>query len=85
MFDWDKVSTRLIAPDSDFEDVEYHRERAKIELASAVAPELEPRKPYIVILDEKLHDNFGTPGYRLLQVRMHVQEGTLKGGRADDD
>lgn len=84
MMDWDKVASRLIAPDSDLGDVEYHRERAKIELASAVAPELEPGKPYIVILDEKIHDNFGAPGYRLLKVRMHVQEGKLKGVKVDD-
>lgn len=84
MFDWDKVNTRLIAPDGGFEDVEYHRERAKIELATAVAPELDQGKIYIIRLDEKLHDNFGAPGYRLLKVRMHVQEGKLKGVKVDD-
>ena len=84
MFDWDKVDTRLIPPDVLDDFVDYHRQRAKIELATAVAPELDPDKIYIVRLNEKLHDTFGAPGYRLLKVRMHVQEGKLKGVRVDD-
>ena len=83
--DWDKETARLIAPDEDFNDIEHQRKVAKIELASTVALELEPSKTYIVRLDEKIFDNFGAPGYRLLKVRMHVQEGKLKGVKVDDD
>lgn len=84
MLDWDKETSRLIAPDEDFKDFERQRNAARAELANAVVLEIDPGKTYIVRLDEKVFDNFGAPGYRLLKVRMHVQKGKLKGVKVDD-